>query len=50
MLENAGGGKLTTMGRDGIIRSKDTIAPGSDPSPPRNKEHLLNKTIIPQWI
>ena len=39
MLHNEGGGELTTMGRDGLIRSKDTIAPGNDPFPPRDREH-----------
>ncbi len=39
MLTNQGGGELTTMGRDGRIRSKDTIAPGNDPNPPRDTEH-----------
>lgn len=39
MLKNQGGGELTTMGRDGKIRSKDTIAPGNDPNPPRDREH-----------
>lgn len=39
MLKNQGGGELTTMGRDGKIRSKDTIAPGNDPNPPKDKEH-----------
>ena len=39
MLENQGGGELTIMGRDGRIRSKDTIPPGNDPLPPRDKEH-----------
>lgn len=38
-LQNQGGGELTTKGRDGRIRSKDTIPPGSDPNPPRDKEH-----------
>lgn len=38
-LKNQGGGELTTMGRDGRIRSKDTIAPGNDPNPPRDREH-----------
>ena len=31
MLKNQGGGELTTKGRDGKIRAKDTIAPGNDP-------------------
>jgi hypothetical protein len=39
MLHNQGGGELTTMGRDGRIRSKDTIAPGNDPNPPKDQEH-----------
>lgn len=32
-LENTGGGELVTQGRDGQIRSKDTIA-RKDPFPP----------------
>lgn len=39
MLTNQGGGELITKGRNGRIRSKDTIAPGNDPYPPRDKEH-----------
>jgi hypothetical protein len=39
MLRNQGGGELTTKGRDGRIRSKDTIEPGNDPNPPRDREH-----------
>lgn len=39
MLQNQGGGELTTLGRDGKITSKDTIAPGNDPNPPRDREH-----------
>lgn len=39
MLKNEGGGELTTMGENGRIRSKDTIAPGNDPFPPRDREH-----------
>lgn len=38
MLQNQGGGELIIKGRDGLIRSKDTIA-GNDPNPPRDKEH-----------
>ena len=34
-----GGGELAIKGGDGKIRSKDTIAPGRDPNPPRNREH-----------
>lgn len=38
-LHNAGGGELTVKGVDGKIRSKDTIAPGRDPNPPKDREH-----------
>jgi hypothetical protein len=38
-LRNSGGGELITKGLDGRIRSKDTIAPGHDPNPPRDREH-----------
>lgn len=38
-LQNTGGGELTVMGIHGKIVSKDTIAPGNDPNPPRDKEH-----------
>ncbi|MEQ9617070.1 MAG: DUF2188 domain-containing protein [Phycisphaerales bacterium] len=38
-LKNQGGGELTTMGRDGKIRSKDTIAPGNDPRRIKDTEH-----------
>lgn len=39
MLGNQGGGELTVKGVNGQIRSKDTVAPGNDPCPPRDKEH-----------
>ncbi|PKK88048.1 MAG: hypothetical protein CVV64_20465 [Candidatus Wallbacteria bacterium HGW-Wallbacteria-1] len=39
MLGNQGGGELTVKGVDGKIRSKDTIAPGNDPCPPKDTEH-----------
>lgn len=39
MLTNQGGGELITKGENGRIRSKDTIAPGNDPYPPRDREH-----------
>lgn len=38
-LGKQGGGELTVKGTDGKIRSKDTIAPGRDPNPPKDKEH-----------
>lgn len=37
-LLNSGGGDLSIKGRNGLIRSKDTIG-RSDPNPPRDKEH-----------
>ena len=39
MLQNQGGGELTVQGVDGRFRSKDTIAPGNDPNPPKDTEH-----------
>lgn len=39
MLTHQGGGELTIKGIDGKIRSKDTIAPGNDPNPPKDTEH-----------
>jgi hypothetical protein len=39
MLAGSGGGELKVKGEDGRIRSKDTIPPGHDPNPPRDKEH-----------
>jgi hypothetical protein len=39
MLQKSGGGELTVKGVDGKIRSKDTVAPGNDPNPPKDKEH-----------
>ncbi len=39
MLHQEGGGELTVMGRHGTIVSKDTISPGPDPNPPKDKEH-----------
>ena len=39
MLRNQGGGELSVKGLDGRIRSKDTVEPGNDPNPPRDREH-----------
>jgi hypothetical protein len=39
MLKKQGGGELVVKGLDGRIRSKDTVPPGRDPNPPRDKEH-----------
>ena len=37
IVRNAGGGELRIQGRDGRIRDSDTIAPGNDPNPPRDR-------------
>lgn len=37
IVRNQGGGEVRIHGRDGRIRDSDTIAPGNDPVPPRDK-------------
>lgn len=37
IVRNQGGGEVRIHGRDGRIRDSDTIAPGNDPNPPRDK-------------
>lgn len=37
ILGNSGGGELTIHGRDGRIRDSDTVYPGNDPNPPRDR-------------
>jgi hypothetical protein len=37
ILQNVGGGELTTRGRNGQFRDSDTVPPGNDPNPPRDK-------------
>jgi len=39
IVENLGGGEVTTSGRDGRFRDSDTVAPGNDPFPPRDRKH-----------
>ena len=39
MLKKSGGGELKVKGEHGKIRSKDTIPPGHDPNPPKDREH-----------
>lgn len=34
-----GGGEVRVHGRDGRIRDSDTVAPGPDPNPPRDRRH-----------
>jgi hypothetical protein len=38
IVKNQGGGEVRIHGRDGRIRDSDTIAPGNDPNPPRDKK------------
>jgi hypothetical protein len=37
IVHNAGGGEVRIHNRQGQIRDSDTIAPGNDPNPPRDK-------------
>ena len=39
MSANSGGGEVRIHRRDGKIRDSDTVAPGNDPFPPRDKKH-----------
>lgn len=34
-----GGGEVRIHGRDGKIRDSDTVKPGRDPNPPKDKKH-----------
>jgi len=36
---NSGGGEVRIHRPDGTIRDSDTIAPGNDPCPPKDKKH-----------
>ena len=36
---NSGGGEVRIHGLDGNIRDSDTVAPGNDPYPPKDKKH-----------
>lgn len=38
IVGNAGGGEVRIHGRDGGIRDSDTVAPGNDPHPPRDRK------------
>ncbi len=39
MVSNEGGGEVRIHGRDGKIRDSDTVKPGNDPNPPKDKKH-----------
>jgi len=36
---NSGGGEVRIHGLDGKIRDSDTVDPGNDPNPPRDRVH-----------
>ena len=38
-VRKAGGGEVRIQGRDARWRDSDTVAPGRDPFPPRDKKH-----------
>lgn len=39
IVHNLGGGEVRIHGRDGKTRDSDTVAPGNDPTPPRDTKH-----------
>ena len=39
IVSNLGGGEVRIHGRDGKIRDSDTVKPGSDPNPPKDRKH-----------
>jgi uncharacterized protein YdaT len=39
IVEKKGGGEVRIQGRDGRWRDSDTVAPGNDPNPPKDKKH-----------
>ena len=36
---NSGGGEVRIHGLSGKIRTSDTVAPGKNPNPPKDKKH-----------
>ena len=36
---NSGGDEVRIQGRDGKFRDSDTVPPGRDPNPPKDKKH-----------
>ncbi|RIK95058.1 MAG: hypothetical protein DCC73_01340 [Proteobacteria bacterium] len=39
IVSNRGGGEVRIQGRDGQWRDSDTVSPGRDPCPPKDKRH-----------
>lgn len=38
-VHNLGGGEVRIQGQDGRWRDSDTVPPGNDPNPPRDRKH-----------
>ncbi len=38
-VHNSGGGEVRIQGRNGQWRDSDTVPPGNDPHPPKDKKH-----------
>lgn len=39
IVKNKGGGEVRIQSQSGRFRDSDTVAPGNDPFPPRDKKH-----------
>jgi hypothetical protein len=39
IVRNLGGGEVRIQNRQGKWRDADTVAPGNDPNPPKDKKH-----------
>lgn len=39
IVHNLGGGEVRIQNREGKWRDSDTVAPGRDPNPPKDKKH-----------
>lgn len=39
IVRNLGGGEVRIQNREGKWRDSDTVAPGNDPNPPKDKKH-----------
>lgn len=39
IVSSLGGGEVRIQARDGQWRDSDTVAPGNDPHPPRDRKH-----------
>lgn len=39
IVRNLGGGEVRVQNRQGKWRDSDTVAPGNDPNPPKDKKH-----------